>query len=58
MAVLAISQYRSVALGGKREWNPADRYLLAGYLLAGLGLLCSLIIFGITMFVVLEYLSG
>jgi hypothetical protein len=57
MAVLAILQYRTVVLGRRQEWNPADRYLMAGFLLAGTGLLVSSLIFGLTMLAVLEYIS-
>jgi hypothetical protein len=57
MAVLAVLQFRTVALGRGREWNPADRYLLWGFLFAGLGLLLSSLVFGLIMLAVLEYLS-
>ena len=57
MAVLAIAQYRTVVLGRRQEWNPADRYLMAGFLLAGAGLLISSLIFGLAMLVILEFLS-
>ena len=57
-SVLAILEYRTVMLGRGNQWNPAGRYLTAGYLLAGLGLLVSLLIFGLVFAAILHYLSS
>ncbi len=57
-ALIALLEYRAVTLRRGQLWNPAERYLFGGAVLAGLGLLEVLLIFGLVLFRVLEYLGS
>jgi hypothetical protein len=57
MAVIAVLQFRTVALSRGQEWNPANRYLTAGFVCAGVGLLISTLVFGVVMYGLLEFLT-
>ena len=55
LGVLALLHFRRVAVENGSGWNPARIYLWWGFVLGGMGLLASLLLFG---FLQLEIATG
>ena len=51
---LALHFYRSVRIEAGREWNPANRYLHCGALLACLGFLLSVLLSGLVFLFIIK----
>ena len=53
LSLLALISYRRVCVGQRGMWNAAKRYLVWGFILAAVGLVTSLVVFGAVLFAAL-----
>lgn len=57
-AVRAIIIYQQARIEAGKEWNPARRYLIAGFALSWLGSLISIIIAGVAFVMVIKAMGN
>ena len=50
MALLALSSFRRVCLVQSGQWNAARVYLIWGFVLASIGLVISIVTFGVILY--------
>ena len=53
LSMLAMISYPRVCVGQRGMWNAAKRYLVWGFILAAVGLVTSLVVFGAVLFAAL-----